>query len=113
MLEFYHVKHPKARKEHVCDLCGSKILLGQIYERYSGKYDGNMFDLKYCLNCEKVIDAFLDENECDEYSDDDIYDWLAERFCYNCKHGWHRDDALDDCTVNKFCCPIILVKIKK
>ena len=26
MLEFYHVKHSKARKEHVCDLCGSKIL---------------------------------------------------------------------------------------
>ena len=113
MLEFYHLKHPRARKEHVCDLWGSKILLGQTYERYSGKFDGNMFVLKYCLNCEKVIDAFLDENECDEYSDDDIYDWLTERFCYNCKHGWHRDDALDDCTVNKFCCPTILAKIKK
>ena len=49
----------------------------------------------------------------DEYSDDDIYDWLAEKFCYNCKHGWHRDDALDDCTVNRFCCPTILAEIKK
>ena len=136
MLEFYHINHPKARKEHVCDLCGSKILLGQTYERYSGKYDGNMFDLKYCLNCEKVIDAFLDENdtynklllkgipkkdililsaynvnECDEYSDDNIYDWLREKFCYSCKHGDY--DALDDCTVNKFCCPTILAEIKK
>ena len=46
MLEFYHIKHPKARKEHVCDLCNSKILLGQTYERYSGKYNGDMFDLK-------------------------------------------------------------------
>ena len=72
-----------------------------------------MFDLKYCLNCEKVINTFLDENECDEYSDDDIYDWLAERFCYDCKHGWHRDNALDDCTVNRFCCPTILAEIKK
>ena len=136
MLEFYHVKHSKARKEHVCDLCGSKIRLGQTYERYSGKYDGNMFDLKYCLNCEKVIDAFLDENdtynklllkgipkkdililsayninECDEYSDDNIYDWLREKFCYDCKYGDY--DVLDDCTVNKFCCPTILAKIKK
>ena len=50
MLEFYHIKHPKARKEHVCDLCGSKIPLGQVYERYSGKYDGDMFDLKVFLS---------------------------------------------------------------
>ena len=27
--EFYHIKHPKARKEHICDLCGSKIPFGQ------------------------------------------------------------------------------------
>ena len=113
MLEFYHVKHPKARKEHVCDLCNSKIPLGQVYERYSGKYDGDMFDLKYCLNCEKIIDTFLDENEDDEYLDDDIYDWLREKFCYDCKRGWHCDDALDDCAVNKSCCPTILSKVKK
>ena len=114
MLEFYHIKHPKERKEHVCDLCGSKILLGQTYERYSGKYDGDMFDLKkYCLDCEKIIDAFLEENGYDEYSNDDIYDWLVERFYYDCKHGWHCDDALDDCTVNRFCCSTILVEIKK
>ena len=69
-----------------------------------------MFDLKYYLNCEKVIDAFLDENECDEYSDDDIYDWLGEKFCYDCKHGCYRDD---DCIINKFCCPAILAEIKK
>ena len=99
MLEFYHVKYPKARKEHLCDLCDS---LSQVDERYLGK-----------LDCEKIIDAFLDENGDDEYSDDEIYDWLTERFCYNCKHGWHRDDALDDCTVDKFCCPIILAEIKK
>ena len=110
MLEFYHIKHPKARKKHVCDLCGSKILLGQTYERYSGKYNGNMFDLKYCLDCGKIIDAFLEENGYDEYSNDDIYDWLVERFCYNCKHGCNRDD---DCIINKFCCPNILSEIKK
>lgn len=113
MLEFYDIKHSKARKEHVCDLCGSKIYPGQVYERYSGKYDGDLFDLKYCLDCEKIINTFLDENGYDEYSDDDIFDWLQEKFCYDCKHGWHRDDALDDCTFNQFRYPAILEKIKK
>ena len=46
MLEFWNIKHPKARKEHTCDMCGLKILPGQIYERYSGKYDGDLFDWK-------------------------------------------------------------------
>ena len=44
---------------------------------------------------------------------DDIYDWLREKFCYDCKRGWHCDDALDDCAVNKSCCPTILSKVKK
>lgn len=112
MLEFWNIKHPKARKEHTCDMCGLKILTGQIYERYSGKYDGDLFDWKYCLDCEKVINTFCMEVD-NEYSEDEISEWLHERFCYDCKHGCHLDDALDDCTFSEFHCPFILEKLKE
>lgn len=110
MLEFWNNRHHKARKKHVCDMCGLEILPGQTYQRYSGKYDGEMFDCKYCLDCEKVIDAYCSQVD-NEYSDDEIHEWLQEEFCSECIHGWHREDALDDCTFSEFHCPFILEKL--
>jgi len=46
MLDFYTVQKPRARKFYKCDLCGCEIEKNTTYERYSGKYDGYMFDYK-------------------------------------------------------------------
>ena len=61
MMEFFNSQHPKARKPYTCELCGKQIQAGESYHRFSGKYDGSMFDLKYCRNCEMVIDAYCSE----------------------------------------------------
>lgn len=47
-----------ARLPHVCQECGRSILVGEIYERYVGKSDGEIFTHKTCLTCLSVRDVF-------------------------------------------------------
>ncbi|CAJ5442576.1 Uncharacterised protein [Burkholderia pseudomallei] len=41
----------KARKEHKCDECGSKIKPGQQYEHTFGIWDGHQDRIKTCERC--------------------------------------------------------------
>ena len=104
MIEFYKSTCPKARKDHKCDLCGGTIHIGEKYHRYSGKYDGDMFDEKYHLICQNIINSYCDETGDWEYNNDCIQDWLRDKYCYDCKHGADEDD---DCTYLELSCPLI------
>ena len=102
MLEFFNSKHPQARKEYKCDLCNQKIKVGEKYHRYSGKYDGDMFDDKYHLTCQRIINAYcekMNDNEYDEYC---ICDWLQDEYCLDC-----RCYEEDNCTFYPLTCPKI------
>jgi len=57
------VRWPKAKKEHRCEDCNEPIPVGSKYQRASGKYDGEFFDIKTCSVCVEVRDAFT----CAEY----------------------------------------------
>lgn len=85
MLDFYKTAYPKARKEYACDLCGNKIHVGETYHRFSGKYDGDMFDLKHHLTCQRIIKAYCRAHSDDEYNNDEIEDWLRDTYCYDCE----------------------------
>lgn len=108
MLDFYTSKYPKARKNYKCDLCGGIIQCGEIYHRFSGKYDGQMFDDKYHTDCQDIINAYCQEEGENEYTNDSIYDWLHDKYCLDCKH--HEDD---DCVESVLSCPHIKSIMKK
>lgn len=60
--EFFWCRTPKARKEHKCGECGIKILKGEIYQVFTGKWDGNMDTYKSCLPCAQLYD-YAQKNE--------------------------------------------------
>jgi len=43
--------NPIANKEHKCDECNRKIQVGEKYERYTGKFEGEIFTNKTCTDC--------------------------------------------------------------
>lgn len=86
MLEFCSYRQLKARKEHICTLCNDIIHVGETYVRYSGKYDGQMFDDKHHTTCQNIIQAYCMEEADHEYNDDIIQDWLHDKHCLDCPH---------------------------
>lgn len=107
MLDFFNQSFPTARKEHKCSLCGGIVCIGEKYSRYSGKYDGEMFDMKHHLMCREIICRFCDDTDSCEYTDDEVIDWVQERVCYECEHSWH-GDGKDDCDTSLFECPKVI-----
>ena len=107
MLDFFTSTYPKARKEYKCDLCGQKIEKGEKYHRYSGKYDGDLFDDKYHLICQKIINAYCEASTEGEYTNDEIYDWLRDDYCPDCAMY-----ANDECEDYPLSCPYIRKKFE-
>lgn len=52
--EFFVEKMRKARKEHICDECGSVIDKGEFYQHVSAKWDGVVQTVKTCEFCKDV-----------------------------------------------------------
>lgn len=111
MLDFYTRKMPKATKSHKCSLCGGEIHKGEIYHRYSGKYDGDFFDDSLHLTCQNIISKYCEENNDNEYDESSIQDWLHDKHCFDCKH--HEDNDNDCDAINMLLCPIIRSQYEK
>ena len=111
MLEFFDTTCRKARKEHKCQLCGEVISKGETYVYETGKYDGDFFARHLHPECKKMIDACCDFYGENEYTEDGVYEYISEEYCYDCVHGQRQED---DCEVkNTFRCPEILRKLKE
>ncbi len=55
---------PKARKEHRCEYCGEKILVGETYLREKSVYDGHMQNCAFHPECsEKELKEHAGECE--------------------------------------------------
>lgn len=104
MLEFYNYNTRTAKKEYQCDLCGEKINVGEKYVRYSGKYDGYMFDDKYHTQCKGIIDKYCRNQGEYEYDEWCVHDWLKEGFCDDLCN----EDERDECSCMPYRCPKIL-----
>ena len=100
-MDFFNSKFPKAKKDHICDLCNQKIHIGEKYHRFAGKYEGNMFNDKYHLTCRRIIKAYCEAMGDREYSNDEVQDWLHDTYCLDCKHYDY------DCTFLELTCPFI------
>lgn len=101
MLEFSTSKQPIAKKPHICDLCLRTIQRGEKYERFSGLYNGDFFDQKLHLDCERLIDRYCRAMDDNEYTEDAVLDWLYDTICFDCEQGHHKND---DCDVSVFDC---------
>jgi len=55
--EFYEAIEVKARKPHVCGECHRAIPKGTIYERVTGKWEGDVKTIKTCLDCMNIRDG--------------------------------------------------------
>lgn len=56
--EFQDITNPKARREHRCCECERTIAAGESYQRYVGKFDGEMYCEKTCSQCAEIRSAF-------------------------------------------------------
>lgn len=57
--EFYRESRPKARKPHQCCECGETIPVGTVYQRASGKSEGDVWSEATCAVCEEIRRAFV------------------------------------------------------
>ena len=108
MTDFYNNTYPRARKEHICDICGEKIKVGEEYAKKVGKIDGEFYSDCFCLDCETVRKAYF---RChDEYYDTwNVIDWVIESWCDECPE--HKT-----CTISyklKVKCEKVLSDIRK
>lgn len=87
MIEFYNERNLTAHKEHICFICNTVIPVNQNYIRCSGKYEGDFFDLCVHENCNKLLNAFLDESKLCEYEPEWIREWIADIICNKCNNS--------------------------
>lgn len=107
MLEFSNQSDRIARKVYTCDLCGEKIYVGEKYSRYAGKYDSMFFDMKHHMLCTEIIRQYCLWADDDEYTEDDVLDWIRETICSDCIHSWY-EGGRDDCDTSVFLCPTVI-----
>lgn len=94
MAEFINSR-PKARKPHVCQMCGRTIRPGELYRRGVGLDDGTAWTWKECLHCEQLV-RYVNEDE--SYDDDLINEWAPEtighaRLRAQYRRKWQRFDG--------------------
>jgi hypothetical protein len=57
--DFYSETKPRARKPHRCCECGETIHVGAVYQRASGKADGEIWTTRSCAVCCEIRSAFV------------------------------------------------------
>lgn len=77
--EFYNEKVVIARKKHKCSECGAEIKPGDRYEYVFGKWEGDHFTVKTCIDCLSLRSAFF----CGGYYHENIRDEI-EKFINDC-----------------------------
>ena len=81
--EFYTEKKVKARKSHKCSECKKEIRRGEIYERVTGKWDGEIDTYKTCKTCLNILNEFFCEGRIFGNMKWDLYENLQETLRYD------------------------------
>lgn len=113
MLEFSERSQTRARKRHMCHICGKAILPGCEYIHEKQKYDGEFHDLKRHLHCDAILDAYLNDRGENEYSDDEVFEYLSD-ICGELFAKWicPEEDYYEKCDKDRcFECPLIFKRL--
>lgn len=74
------MRNVKAIKAHVCNLCGCTILVGEIYQTQTLKYD-DIYTFKNHIKCMEVAHKLKMFDECDEgVTCADFYEYVTDEF---------------------------------
>ena len=85
--------NPVAKKEHVCNWCGGKIVKGEKYNRQTILFDGRIYDWVSHLDCLELT-GLLDMFDYDygEGINDDTFRECVDEYIY----AHHYDKGADD-----------------
>lgn len=62
MVELIKSKRVKANKLHQCDTCKSNIYPGEMYERQTNLFDGEIYNWKNCDHCKNIVNKMFREH---------------------------------------------------
>ena len=99
-MEFYNETKHTAKKEHICEMCGRKIQVGEKYYQEKGKFYGEFFSRFMHTHCHNMEAEFCLEID-NEFSWDQITEYIQDNYCSVCEHN-------DDCCVYVTDCPKII-----
>lgn len=72
-------KRTKARKEHICDMCGSKIYAKENYDLETIENNGTIYNWKQCDYCKGIVSKMsLEGWYPDGISDQMFNDYLVD-----------------------------------
>ena len=85
--------NPVAKKEHVCNWCGSKIVKGEKYNRQTILFDGRIYDWVSHLDCLELT-GLLNMFDYDDGNgiNDETFRECVDEYIYT----HHYDTDLDD-----------------
>ncbi len=66
-------KEVKANKEHRCNFCGEKIVIGEKYITSTHKFDGSVYDWKAHIRCSNMASRLKMYDDCDEGLTEEIF----------------------------------------
>ena len=84
-------KHVKARKNHVCDLCGCVIQKGETYEHQVNMQDGRVYDFRAHLHCQELSSAIWNYVDPDEGMTLDYFQDAVQTLAYTFFCPFHCD----------------------
>lgn len=93
-MEFFSESRHKSRKERTCEMCGGDIHTGEYYYSERGKFNGEFFSRDMHVCCHNMESEFCEEVD-NEFSWDEILDYVREKHCGNCEHAACNDDRED------------------
>jgi len=72
--------HPKSRKQHRCHGCSGVIQKGEVYQRDTFAYDGEVYSLCYCPTCYPKIEELLKDPDIHRTAYDyELFEgWITE-----------------------------------
>ena len=113
-MEFYSEAMVKARKRHVCEMCGKDIQPGELYYRENGKWEGDFFSRALHVQCHLMEMDYCAEVEC-EFTWDSIEYYIDDAYCCDCVHSTRNEDmdGWTDCPYRVTDCPKILEALRK
>ena len=92
---FWNSSKHEARKEHKCQYCQKKILIGETYHRETGTYDGEFNDYCLCERCRWFLTNIDNEGGELGYFFDSIFEFDIIN-CPSCNSINIRDYKMSD-----------------
>lgn len=106
MIEQLAHKERKARQPHKCDYCCGAIEKGEIYDWSKYVLDGNIYEWRSHLKCEKIVSEIWDYADPDEGMTEDLFHDTCQQVCraFVCPDCEEWNEEYEDCEKDETYC---------